>query len=76
VTTTTALQLTTFQIPDSRGDPVEPHIYLVMRWHATPRNLLADEHDEVAWFTIDEACLWRLRIPKQGEVCGGTRTIG
>src|SRR5215472_14741008 len=29
------------------------HLYLVTRWDGEPRNLLPDEHDAVAWFTLD-----------------------
>ena len=31
------------------------HVFLVTRWDGEPRNLLPDEHDAVAWFTVDEA---------------------
>ncbi len=31
------------------------HIFLVTQWRGEPRNLLPDEHDEIAWFTLDDA---------------------
>jgi mutator protein MutT len=31
------------------------HVFLVTRWDGEPHNLLPDEHDEVAWFTVDDA---------------------
>ncbi|HEU4781893.1 MAG TPA: NUDIX domain-containing protein [Ktedonobacterales bacterium] len=31
------------------------HLFLVTRWEGKPRNLLPEEHDAVAWFTVDDA---------------------
>jgi 8-oxo-dGTP diphosphatase len=31
------------------------HIFLVTQWRGEPRNLLPDEHDEIAWFTLHDA---------------------
>lgn len=31
------------------------HLFLVTQWDGEPRNLLPDEHDAVAWFTLDDA---------------------
>jgi mutator protein MutT len=31
------------------------HLFLVTQWNGEPRNLLPDEHDAVAWFTVDDA---------------------
>ncbi|HEX5545834.1 MAG TPA: NUDIX domain-containing protein [Ktedonobacterales bacterium] len=31
------------------------HLFLVTQWEGEPRNLLPDEHDAVAWFTVDDA---------------------
>ena len=31
------------------------HLFLVTQWYGEPRNLLPDEHDAVAWFTVDDA---------------------
>jgi mutator protein MutT len=31
------------------------HVSLVTQWEGEPRNLLSTEHDEVAWFTLDDA---------------------
>src|SRR5215831_9718169 len=31
------------------------HVFLVTQWEGEPRNLLSNEHDEVAWFTLDDA---------------------
>jgi mutator protein MutT len=31
------------------------HLFLVTQWDGEPRNLLPDEHDAVAWFTVDDA---------------------
>jgi len=32
-------------------------LYVVTAWTGTPRNLLPEEHDEIAWFPMEEACL-------------------
>lgn len=31
------------------------HLFLVTQWDGEPRNLQPDEHDAVAWFTLDDA---------------------
>lgn len=43
--------------PDSApGGPLVLHIYDVTAWRGTPRNLLPEEHSEVAWVAVNEAC--------------------
>jgi 8-oxo-dGTP diphosphatase len=36
--------------------PLEFWLYAVTAWRGTPRNLLLEEHDEIAWFSVEEAC--------------------
>ncbi len=43
------------------------HVYEVTAWLGIPRNRQLDEHSEVAWFTIDEACCLALAYPR---LCG------
>lgn len=50
--------------------PVEPsddsmtlHVYEITAWTGTPRNRQPEEHDEVAWFTVDDACRLNLAHP-------------
>lgn len=31
------------------------HLFLVSQWDGEPRNLLSDEHDAIAWFTLEDA---------------------
>ena len=31
-------------------------LYVVTAWRGEPRNLLPEEHDEIAWFAVEEAC--------------------
>ena len=31
------------------------HLFLVSQWDGEPRNLLPDEHDAIAWFTLEDA---------------------
>jgi 8-oxo-dGTP diphosphatase len=39
------------------GDaPLEFWLYAVTAWSGEPRNLLPEEHDEIAWFSVDAAC--------------------
>ena len=42
-------------IPD-RDEPLVLNMYTVTAWTGTPHNRLPEEHAEVAWFTIDDAC--------------------
>lgn len=41
--------------PSGSGDTLRVHVFLVTAWYGEPRNLLPDEHDEVAWLTLDDA---------------------
>ncbi len=36
--------------------PLEFWLYVVTEWSGAPRNLLAEEHDEIAWFSVEDAC--------------------
>ena len=38
-------------------------LYVVTDWTGTPRNLMPEEHSEVAWFTLDDACGLELAHP-------------
>jgi 8-oxo-dGTP diphosphatase len=40
---------------DETGSLLCVHVFLVTQWEGEPRNLLPDEHDAVAWFTVDDA---------------------
>ncbi|HEV8192189.1 MAG TPA: NUDIX domain-containing protein [Ktedonobacterales bacterium] len=40
---------------DETGSVLCVHAFLVTQWEGEPRNLLPDEHDAVAWFTVDDA---------------------
>lgn len=37
------------------GDTLRVYVFLVTAWRGEPRNVLPDEHDEVAWLTLDDA---------------------
>jgi hypothetical protein len=30
------------------------HLFVVTRWRGKPRNLLPDEHEGLAWFTLED----------------------
>ena len=38
-------------------------MYAVSSWIGTPRNRQPEEHDEVAWFAVEEACRLELAHP-------------
>jgi 8-oxo-dGTP diphosphatase len=40
---------------DETAHTLRMHLFLVTRWDGKPRNLQPDEHDAVAWFTLDDA---------------------
>ena len=40
---------------DEAAHTLRVHLFLVTQWDGKPRNLLPDEHDAVAWFTVDDA---------------------
>jgi hypothetical protein len=40
---------------DEAAQTLRLRLFLVTQWDGDPRNLLPDEHDTVAWFTLDEA---------------------
>jgi 8-oxo-dGTP pyrophosphatase MutT (NUDIX family) len=53
----------TLHIPESAACPREPWVYLVTAWRGEPQNLLPDEHDALAWFTVDETTTLALATP-------------
>lgn len=56
--------LAVLQGPDAApGDAYVLHVYAVTAWQGTPRNLLPEEHSEVAWVAIDDACRLALAHP-------------
>ena len=56
--------LKTLHAPDPSGKGTELHMYLVVAWRGTPHNLCAEEHDEVRWFNVEEACCLPLAHPE------------
>lgn len=40
---------------DEAAHMLRLHLFLVTQWYGEPRNLLLEEHDTVAWFTLDDA---------------------
>jgi|SRR5687768_13215785 len=39
------------------------HLYAVTAWTGTPHNRMPEEHSEVAWFTVEDACDLALAHP-------------
>lgn len=64
VTPTEAADVAAFHIPDTVDGGIELRIYVVTAWEGEPRNVQQEEHDEVGWFTIDEACRLPLASPE------------
>jgi 8-oxo-dGTP diphosphatase len=57
VTPTAWRPLGQFHAPaEGTGESVVLHVYVVNAWIGTPQNRLPEEHAEVAWFTVDDAC--------------------
>jgi 8-oxo-dGTP diphosphatase len=46
-------------------------VYEVTAWTGAPFNLQPEEHAEIGWFTIDEACRLGLAHPAYVELFGG-----
>ena len=44
------------------------HLYVVTGWIGTPHNCMPEEHSEVAWFTLDDACSLTLAHPAYQDV--------
>jgi 8-oxo-dGTP diphosphatase len=40
---------------DEAARMLRVHLFLVTQWDGEPRNLQPDEHDAIAWFTVDDA---------------------
>jgi mutator protein MutT len=57
ITPTTWRHLSDLRDPLPGSDePCVLHMYVVTAWTGTPHNRLADEHAEITWFSIDDAC--------------------
>ncbi len=41
---------------DATNETIELHVFVVTGWEGTPRNLLPAEHDQIAWFAVEDAC--------------------
>ncbi len=42
-------------LSDESADMLRLHVFLVIAWRGEPHNLLPDEHDAIAWITLDDA---------------------
>src|SRR5438067_9444737 len=70
--------------PDAMPDEtLVLHVYGVTSWKGTPRNVLPEEHSEVVWVTVDEACRLALAHPaypalfrKAAHLCTGVARQG
>lgn len=40
---------------DEAAHTLRLHLFVVTRWRGEPHNLLPDEHDALAWFTLEDA---------------------
>lgn len=43
------------EMDDEGARMLRVHLFLVSQWDGEPRNLLPDEHDAIAWFTLEDA---------------------
>ncbi len=69
VTPTTWASLGEFResLPGGNGSIVL-HLYAVTSWSGTPRNLASEEHSEVSWFALEDACRLALAHPSYPEI--------
>ena len=44
------------------------HLYAVTSWNGAPRNLSSEEHSEVSWFAVEDACRLELAHQSYPEV--------
>lgn len=57
VTPTTWRELAVLRVPamaDERRHTLRMTLFLLTQWQGEPRNLQPDEHDALAWFTLEE----------------------
>lgn len=54
-------------LPDGNGSIVL-HLHAVTSWNGTPRNLSPEEHSEVSWFSVEDACRLELAHPSYPEI--------
>jgi len=54
-------------LPGGNGSIVL-HLYAVTSWNGTPRNLSSEEHSEVAWFAVKDACRLTLAHPSYPQM--------
>ena len=50
------------------GGSVVLHLYAVTAWTGVPSNLSPEEHSEVSWFAVEDACHLALAHPDYPEV--------
>ena len=53
--------------PTGSDEPLVLHLHVVTAWTGTPRNRLPEEHEEVAWFAVEDACRLELAHPSYPE---------
>lgn len=46
-----------------RGEPLVLRLYAVTAWTGEPHNRLPEEHSQIAWFSVDDACRLDLAHP-------------
>jgi 8-oxo-dGTP diphosphatase len=44
------------------------HLYSVTAWTGIPRNRSPEEHSEISWFAVEDACLLALAHPDYPEI--------
>jgi mutator protein MutT len=50
------------------GDAIVLHLYAVTSWNGVPRNLSSEEHSEISWFAVEDACRLTLAHPSYPEI--------
>lgn len=69
VTPTAWASLGEFREPLPDGtESIVLHLHAVSSWNGTPRNMSPEEHSEVSWFAVEDACRLELAHPSYPEV--------
>lgn len=67
-------------LPDGDGLLIL-HLFTVTAWTGVPRNRSPQEHSEISWFTVQDACRLELAHPDYQEIlhkaaCGSSGSTG
>jgi len=56
ITATATARIARVSIPAGSTVAIELHVCVVTKWDGVVRNCQPEEHDEIRWFAVDDAC--------------------